>query len=165
MLSPLEYPISFLNDYLLFTYFIYFENMCLLSNGYRGPFLRGKAWLGRDTDHSPHLVPRSWMSRSYISSPPHASIGMSWDCFTVYWFTLFFSLLMNLASVINTICNYFLPVTYLSYHYQNLLFREKQMNSNSLCSCRYKYIVAELFSIHRQKSLFHVQYFIKYSLH
>jgi hypothetical protein len=26
---------------------------------------RGKAWLGRDADHSSHLVPRSRMSRSY----------------------------------------------------------------------------------------------------
>jgi hypothetical protein len=30
----------------------------------------------------PHLVPRSWMSRSYTSSPPCASIGVLWDCFT-----------------------------------------------------------------------------------
>jgi hypothetical protein len=27
---------------------------------------RGKVWLGRDTDHSPHLVLRSRTSRSYI---------------------------------------------------------------------------------------------------
>jgi hypothetical protein len=30
----------------------------------------------------PHLVPRSWMSRSYASSPPCTSIGVLWDCFT-----------------------------------------------------------------------------------
>jgi hypothetical protein len=41
-----------------------------LSNGYRGPFPGGKARLGRDADHSPHLMPRSRMSRSYASSPP-----------------------------------------------------------------------------------------------
>jgi hypothetical protein len=29
----------------------------------------------------PHLVPRSWMSRSYISSAPSASICVLWDCF------------------------------------------------------------------------------------
>jgi hypothetical protein len=40
----------------------------LLYNGYRGPFPGGKARPERDTDHSPHLVPRSWMSRSYTSS-------------------------------------------------------------------------------------------------
>jgi hypothetical protein len=30
----------------------------------------------------PHPVPRSWMSRSYTSSPPCASVGVLWDCFT-----------------------------------------------------------------------------------
>jgi hypothetical protein len=29
----------------------------------------GKAQPGRDADHSPHLMPRSWMSRSYTSPP------------------------------------------------------------------------------------------------
>jgi hypothetical protein len=38
--------------------------------GTRVPFPRGKEWPGRDADHSPHLVPRSGMSRSYTSSPP-----------------------------------------------------------------------------------------------
>jgi hypothetical protein len=33
--------------------------------GTGGPFPGGKARLGRDADHSPHLVPRSRMSRSY----------------------------------------------------------------------------------------------------
>jgi hypothetical protein len=40
--------------------------------GTRGPFPRGKVWPGRDADHSPQLVPRSWMTRSYTSSPPPA---------------------------------------------------------------------------------------------
>jgi hypothetical protein len=35
-----------------------------------GPLPGGKAWPGRDADHSPHLVSRSRMSRSYTSSPP-----------------------------------------------------------------------------------------------
>jgi hypothetical protein len=35
-----------------------------------GSFLPGKARPGRDADHSPHLVPRLSMSRSY-TSPPH----------------------------------------------------------------------------------------------
>jgi hypothetical protein len=29
-----------------------------------------------------HLVPRSWMSRSYSFCPPCSSTGMLWDCFT-----------------------------------------------------------------------------------
>jgi hypothetical protein len=33
------------------------------------------------TTHT-HLVPRSWMSRSYTSSPPCASTGVLWYCFT-----------------------------------------------------------------------------------
>jgi hypothetical protein len=35
-----------------------------------------KARPGRDADHSPHLVPRSWMSRSYTSSPPKRLHGL-----------------------------------------------------------------------------------------
>jgi hypothetical protein len=31
-----------------------------------------------------HLVMRSRMSRSYTSSPPWATIGVLWDCFTFY---------------------------------------------------------------------------------
>jgi hypothetical protein len=37
--------------------------------GTAGIFLAGKARLGRDADYSPHIAPRSRMSRSYISSP------------------------------------------------------------------------------------------------
>jgi hypothetical protein len=40
---------------------------CTMGTG--GPFPGAKAWPGRDADHSPHLVPRSRKSRSYISSP------------------------------------------------------------------------------------------------
>jgi hypothetical protein len=36
-----------------------------------------KARPGRDADHSPHLVPRSRMSRSYTSSPPSSSMACS----------------------------------------------------------------------------------------
>jgi hypothetical protein len=36
------------------------------------PFPGGKARPGRDADHSPHLVPMSWMSRSCTSPPPQA---------------------------------------------------------------------------------------------
>jgi hypothetical protein len=35
-----------------------------------------KARPGRDADHSPHLVPRSRMSRSYTSSPPKRLHGV-----------------------------------------------------------------------------------------
>jgi hypothetical protein len=38
--------------------------------GTGGSYPRGKARQGRNADHSPHLVTRSWMSRSYTSSPP-----------------------------------------------------------------------------------------------
>jgi hypothetical protein len=36
---------------------------CRMGTG--GSFPGGKARPGRDADHSPHLVPRSWMSSSY----------------------------------------------------------------------------------------------------
>jgi hypothetical protein len=38
--------------------------------GTMGTFPGCKAQLERDADHSPHLVPRSRMSRSYTSYPP-----------------------------------------------------------------------------------------------
>jgi hypothetical protein len=41
---------------------------CPMGTG--GPFPGGKARPGRDADHSPHLMLRSWLSRSYTSSPP-----------------------------------------------------------------------------------------------
>jgi hypothetical protein len=41
---------------------------CTMGTG--DPFPGAKERPGRDADHSPHLVPRSRMSRSYISSPP-----------------------------------------------------------------------------------------------
>jgi hypothetical protein len=40
--------------------------------GSGSPFPGGKARPRRDVDHSPHLVPWSWMSRSCTSSPPQA---------------------------------------------------------------------------------------------
>jgi hypothetical protein len=48
---------------------------CTMGTG--GPFPGGKARPGRGTDHSPHLVPRSRMSRSYTSSPPSALVACS----------------------------------------------------------------------------------------
>jgi hypothetical protein len=53
----------------------------LLSNGYRGPFPGGKRGRGVTLTTHPHLMLTSWMSRSYTSSPPCASIGVLWDCF------------------------------------------------------------------------------------
>jgi hypothetical protein len=53
---------------------------CPMGTG--GPLPGGKARPGRDADHSLHLVPRSWISRSYTSSLPCASTGVLWDCFT-----------------------------------------------------------------------------------
>jgi hypothetical protein len=38
---------------------------CTMGTG--GPFHGGKARPKRDADHSPHVMPRSWMSRSYTS--------------------------------------------------------------------------------------------------
>jgi hypothetical protein len=52
------------------------------TKGTGGPFPGGKARPGVTLTTHPHLVPRSWMSRSYTSFPPYASIGVLWDCFT-----------------------------------------------------------------------------------
>jgi hypothetical protein len=48
--------------------------------GTRGPFPRDKVQLGHDGAHSPHLVPRSIMRRSYTSSPLGACMAW-WDSF------------------------------------------------------------------------------------
>jgi hypothetical protein len=49
--------------------------------GTEGPFPGGKARPGRLADHSPHLVPRPRMSRSY-TSPPKRLRGVQWDSFS-----------------------------------------------------------------------------------
>jgi hypothetical protein len=46
-------------------------------------FLRVKHERGVTLTTHPHLMPRSWMSRSYTSSAPCASIGVLWVCFTI----------------------------------------------------------------------------------
>jgi hypothetical protein len=43
-------------------------DFCTMGTG--GPFPGAKSQPGLDADHSPHLFPRSRMSRSYSSSPP-----------------------------------------------------------------------------------------------
>jgi hypothetical protein len=43
--------------------------------GTGGPFPGVKARPGSDADHSPHLSSRSWMSRSYTSSPSNAFVA------------------------------------------------------------------------------------------
>jgi hypothetical protein len=57
-------------------------------------FPMGKARPGCDTDHSTPPNACSWMSRSYTSSPPCTSIGVSWDCFTFYLTRAMFVLLL-----------------------------------------------------------------------
>jgi hypothetical protein len=47
---------------------------CPMGTG--GPFPGGEERPGRDADHSPHLLPRSWMSRSYTTSPPKRLHGV-----------------------------------------------------------------------------------------
>jgi hypothetical protein len=73
--------------------------------GTKGPFPGAKARPGRDTDHSPHLEPRSRMSSSYTLSPPkrllacggtdlasvpqyhRAGVAQSVQCLTTDWAT------------------------------------------------------------------------------
>jgi hypothetical protein len=50
--------------------------------GTRDPFPGAKARPGRDADHSPRLVLRSRMSRTYTSSTPKLLRDVYWDCFT-----------------------------------------------------------------------------------
>jgi hypothetical protein len=57
----------------------------LLSSWYWGSFLGGEAWLERDSDHSPHLVPRSRMNKSYTSFSPCCLHGGSKTAFTDHW--------------------------------------------------------------------------------
>jgi hypothetical protein len=48
---------------------------CTMGTG--GPFPGGKARPGRDADHSPHLVPRSWIVGAIPPLPPSASMVCS----------------------------------------------------------------------------------------
>jgi hypothetical protein len=50
-----------------------------------GHFPGGKARPGRDADHSPHLVPRSRMSKSYIPLSPSASMVCSGTALVFTW--------------------------------------------------------------------------------
>jgi hypothetical protein len=62
---------------------------------------RGKARAGHDADHSLHLVPRFWMSRSYTSSPLGTCIAQRDSFALIYQYntvTLCFVWLWNLMS-------------------------------------------------------------------
>jgi hypothetical protein len=56
------------------------------SMGTGGPFPGGKARPGRDTDHSPHLVPKSRMSRSYTSFPIKRLVACSGTALALWEF-------------------------------------------------------------------------------
>jgi hypothetical protein len=62
-----------------------------------GVLSRDKARPGRDADHSPHLVPRSRMSRSYrpTSSPPSAFRACSGTALPLVMHILIFRLLLD----------------------------------------------------------------------
>jgi hypothetical protein len=55
---------------------------CTMGTG--SPFPGVKARPGREADRSPHLVPRSWMSRSYTSSSPSAFMACSGTGLALY---------------------------------------------------------------------------------
>jgi hypothetical protein len=63
---------------------------CTMGTG--GPLPGAKARPRHNADQSPHLVPRSRMSRSYTSSPLKRLRGMEWDSFSFS-----FSLIMKVA--------------------------------------------------------------------
>jgi hypothetical protein len=58
--------------------------LSFLSSGYRGSFPVGNARPGRDAHHSPHLVPRSRICRSYKSSPPWRVHGGDGTVFSLW---------------------------------------------------------------------------------
>jgi hypothetical protein len=59
---------------------------CPMGTG--GSFPGGKARPGRDADHLPHLVPRSWMSRSYTFTPPSASMACNGTAILLFYLLL-----------------------------------------------------------------------------
>jgi hypothetical protein len=84
-----------------------------------GVLSRGKTRPGRDADHSPHPVPRSRISRSYIASPPSASVAYSgttflpnglyrcssdvWERYVDFWkLILYFSAYADKQNELNT---------------------------------------------------------------
>jgi hypothetical protein len=91
---------------------------CTMGTG--GPFLGVKCGRGMTLTTHPHLVPWSCMSRSYTSSPSHASMIVLWDCFTfkIMWYESVeekFSVL-NL-NVIHTHCDH--PVSHGTHQVDN----------------------------------------------
>jgi hypothetical protein len=65
--------------------------------GTGGPFSGVKARPGRDADHSPHLVPRPWMSRSYTSDPPQAPPRSVVGLFTSFTLSNIFTHVWNFS--------------------------------------------------------------------
>jgi hypothetical protein len=68
----------------------------LMSSG--GPFPRGKARPGRDADHSPHLVSKSRMSKSFLLSPLAPSWRVPGQLSRRYKITAFRRLVLLLSS-------------------------------------------------------------------
>jgi hypothetical protein len=79
---------------------------CLMGTG--GPFPGGKARSGHDADHSLHLVPRSWMSRSYTSSPPSAFMACNGTAllYLLYFFLMETWHLKDCSLVHGLLCTY-----------------------------------------------------------
>jgi hypothetical protein len=70
---------------------------CTMGTG--GPFPGGKARPGRDANHSPHLEPRSRMSRSYTSLPPSALVPCSGTTLEQWYSTFFFRVPPDIISL------------------------------------------------------------------
>jgi hypothetical protein len=64
-------------------------------------------WPGHDADHSPHLVPRSRMSRSYTSSPPQNLRGIAGQLYFIFFLLLYVIHEIYLEFVDFNVCNSF----------------------------------------------------------
>jgi hypothetical protein len=59
-----------------------YPTSCTMGTG--GPLAGAKVQPGRDACHSPSLVPRLRMGRSYTSSPTKRLCGVQWGSFSSY---------------------------------------------------------------------------------
>jgi hypothetical protein len=65
----------------------------------------------------PHLVPRSWMSRSYTFSPPLAFVGVLWDCITFIYIKKIYKFTPELKAEVIVLLSYRYDVVKVRHNY------------------------------------------------
>jgi hypothetical protein len=86
---------------------------CIMAT--EDPFPGHKARPGRDADHSPHLLPRSKMSRSYTSSSLSAFVACSGTALAYLYIDIILLNLAKFSRCRQNVLIFHLPITCSSY--------------------------------------------------